>query len=531
MDSDENGEKKDEIQAALGKGRRDHIPVCVPTVEKELLDQRTRKKRFLDFLKARPSNEWFSKFGSIGRSSPFTFLKRKGNQRDGSSPPDPAPGGRWRHFHVRFVRKINWAALLRYSKNWAKHPMHMALLVWLFFVAAGIIMLFLLMTGLLNGAIPNSSQRKRWTEITNQILNALFTILCLYEHPKLFHHLVLLCKWRSSDTVELRQVYCKTGARRRYERAQMMLVVVLLHITCLCQYAMCALYWVYTRKTRPDWAVNLLMGLGIAAPVIAGLYVVYSPLGRKYESETDEESQREVAMASKPEASELKQYSRRVVVTSPEWVGGLFDCWDDLTVAYLSFFCTFCVFGWNMERLGFGNMYVHIVTFMLLCLAPFWVFYVSALNIEDDVIRDMMRITGGVLCFLGLLYGGFWRTRMRKRFKLPGNPFCCGYPNVTDFMRWLFCWSCSLAQEVRTANFYDIEEDSFHRKEMEEESCPGLQPLPREGGLGPLVAPSHPILSNSSPAKDENSKPDSNGIAADCTPDDSAITTNTGVST
>lgn len=408
----------------------------------------------------------------------------------------------------------------------------MALLVWLFFVAAGIIMLFLLMTGLLDGAIPSSSARKRWTEITNQILNALFTIMCLYEHPKLFHHLVLLCRWRSRDTSELRQVYCKTGARRPHERAHMMLVVVLLHITCLCQYAMCALYWVYTSKTRPDWAVNLLMGLGIAAPVIAGLYVVYSPLGRKYESVTDEESRHElVAMATIPEASELTQYSKRVVVTSPEWVGGLFNCPDDLTVAYLSFFCTFFVFGWNMERLGFGNMYVHIVTFMLLCIAPFLVFYVSALNIEDDVIRYMVRIAGIVLSFLGLFYGGFWRTRMRKRFKLPGNPFCCGYPNVTDFMQWLFCWSCSLAQEVRTANFYDVEEDSFYRKEMEDSRPAALQPLPREGELGPSVAPSYPILSNASTAEDEKSKPNSNGMAADCIPDDSAITTNTEVST
>ena len=52
---------------------------------------------------------------------------------------------------------------------------------------------------------------------------------------------------------------------------------------------------------------------------------------------------------------------QRIIEYAPKWRGGLFDIWDDISISYLSLFCCFCVFGWNMERLGFGNVYVHIV--------------------------------------------------------------------------------------------------------------------------------------------------------------------------
>ena len=77
-----------------------------------------------------------------------------------------------------------------------------------------------------------------------------------------------------------------------------------------------------------------------------------------------------------------------------EWSGGVFDCCDDGTVCALSATCTFCVFGWNMERLGFGNMYVHAFTFILLCIAPFLIFSVTALNIHDQDVRDTVVAVG-----------------------------------------------------------------------------------------------------------------------------------------
>ncbi|PKA67242.1 Cell number regulator 5 [Apostasia shenzhenica] len=352
---------------------------------------------------------------------------------------------------------INWKALTKFFKNWIKNPEHKALLIWLIFVAAGLIMFFLLVTGLLNGAIPSSRRRKNWIEVNNQILNALFTIIVLYEHPRLFHQLVILLRWRGEDQAEIRKVYCKNGIQKPNDWAHMMLVVILFHITCFAQYTLCGLYWGYTRTTRPEWAENLAIVIGIVSPVIAGFYIVYSPLGRIYDEQQESQN-----------------------AQNPEWVGGLLDCTDDPTLSCLSFFCTCYVFGWNAGRLGFGDMYVHIFTFALVCVAPLVVFAIAALKVDNEAIKLILVMSGSLLSVSGLLYGGFWRTEMRKKFKLPANTFCFGSSTLTDYMQWLFCWSCSLAQEVRTANFYDGKGNGFGRKEMDAARKIDSNPLPEE---------------------------------------------------
>lgn len=346
--------------------------------------------------------------------------------------------------------------------------MNIALVMWLLCVAVAGLFLGLLFLGALNSTFPSKEVRNYWIEICNQVLNALFTLMSIYQHPIIFHHLFMLCRWNSEDIVELRKIYCKNAAYRPREWAHMMVVVILLNITCLAQYGLCCLYWGYREPERPELVEDSLFALGIIAPVFAAAYIVYSPLGREFDLDSDEESQ-DLKQSLK---AGLNLYDHRVVVSQPEWVGGLFDIRDDLTVGYLSFFCTFCVFGWNMERLGFGNMYVHMFTFLLLCITPFWIFSNTALKIHNIVIDDVMWIVGILLCVLGLLYGGFWRIEMRKRFKLPGNTFCCGSASLTDYFQWMFCWACSLAQEVRTGNFYDIEDDSLYKRlcESDEES-------------------------------------------------------------
>lgn len=191
---------------------------------------------------------------------------------------------------------------------------------------------------------------------------------------------------------------------------------------------------------------------------------------------------------------------QRVAEVRPEWVGGLFDIWDDISAAYLSLFCSCCVFGWNMQRLGFGNMYVHIMTFLLFCLAPFFIFNLAAVNIDSEAVREALGITGIFLCIFGLLYGGFWRIRMRKRFNLPGNTFC-GNASVTDCFQWLCCCACSLAQEVRTGDYYDVVEDKFYVKQGIDDNQLGLSPLPREDGVALFTSgPSSPYVGKVSPS-------------------------------
>ncbi|KAJ9179628.1 hypothetical protein P3X46_007978 [Hevea brasiliensis] len=445
----------------------------------------------------------FSSDGSL--VSPSAKFRQIAEERDeiSRSVPSSASQGLRERFNGIVAQKIDWAYLWNISRNWIKNPFNMALFLWISCVAVSGANLFLVMTGMLNSVLPKKSQRDAWFEVNNQILNALFTLMCLYQHPKRFHHLVLLCRWRPKDITTLRKIYCKNGTYKPHEWAHMMVVIVLLHINCFAQYALCGLNLGYKRSKRPAIGVGICLSIAIAAPAIAGVYAIVSPLGREYEPEFDEEAQNKTVTNGTSHASRCmsleKRFSfasrdeQRIAEYAPVWRGGLFDIWDNISIAYLSLFCSFCMFGWNMERLGFGNMYVHIATFILFCVAPFWIFNLAAINIDNETVREVLGLTGIVLCLFGLLYGGFWRIQMRKRFNLPANKACCGKSDITDCTNWLFCCWCSLAQEVRTADFYDIVEDKFCRKQVDESNRPTLSPLPHDGVVQFSYNPKSPL--------------------------------------
>ncbi|XAR68745.1 hypothetical protein NMG60_11000103 [Bertholletia excelsa] len=441
-----------------------------------------------------------AKIGSAGQfPSPSGKFRRIADERDEilESLSPSTEQGLPICLNMPFSRKVDWASLLKTGKGWIRNPLNMALLLWISCVAVSGAILFMVMTGMLNRVLPKKSQRNVWFEVNNQILNALFTLLCLYQHPKRFHHLVLLCRWKPKDISHLRGAYCKNGTIKPHEWTHMMVVIVLLHVNCFAQYVLCGLNLGYKQSERPAIGVGVSISIAIAAPALAGLYSILSPLGRDYDLEVDEEAQNKKVKSVERRLSFASRKDQTVIEVRPTWRGRVFDFWEDTSLAYLSIFCCFCVFGWNMERLGFGNMYVHIATFLLFCMAPFWIFNLAAVNIDNETVREAMGITGIVLCVFGLLYGGFWRIQMRKRFNLPENNMCCGKPAIADCAQWLFCCWCSLVQEVRTADFYDIVEDKFCRKLRDDSGQPPLYPLPRENGLFQLKSDSSPPNWNS----------------------------------
>ncbi|KAL0736536.1 hypothetical protein Bca4012_012746 [Brassica carinata] len=403
------------------------------------------------------------------------------------------------------IRDIKWASLVKTGKQWLRNPLNMALFLWILVVAVSGAILFMVMTGMLNSVLPKKSQRDVWFEVNNQILNALFTLMCLYQHPKRFYHLVLLCRWKQPDDVTaLRKVYCEKGTRKPNERFHMMVVVLLLHLNCFAQYALCGLNLGYRRSERPPIGVAICVSVAIAAPAAAGLYTILSPLGKEYDDHDDSRGDEENQVGDVKLSLERRYSfaSRDDESSSPEWRGGVLDIWEDITVSYLSLLCTFCVFGWNMERIGFGNMYVHIATFILFCLAPFFIFNLAAINIDNEMVREGLGYAGIVLCLFGLLYGGFWRIQMRKRFKLPSYNFCCGRPAVADCTLWLFCCWCSLAQEVRTANAYEIVEDKLCKRREEEEVKVG-----EDGVMDPSCSPEEMDTTMASSSSLRSSRP------------------------
>lgn len=514
MVSTENREGKEEVQEELGSIRASNgikakspIPPYVSPSQKGLLSdghcQEGFKATFLRKLQ-------FLKIKSDGGLTSLTAkIRGIAEVKDGISRSIHSSSAQ--NIRVRFngviARKMDWAHLQNISKEWIKNPFNMALLLWITCVAISGAILFLVMTGMLNGVLQSKSQRNAWFEVNNQILNALFTLMCLYQHPKRFHHFVLLCRWNPKDISTLRKIYCKNGTYKPNEWTHMMIVVILLHINCFAQYALCGLNLGFKRSERPALGVGICISIAIAAPAIAGVYTIVSPLGKEYDY-VDEEAQDHILQSRRNSLEKrfsfASRHEQRLVESSPQWRGGLFDIWDDISTAYLSLFCSFCVFGWNMERLGFGNMYVHIATFLLFCMAPFWIFNLAAITIDDETVREALGVTGIILCVFGLLYGGFWRIQMRKRFNLPSNNVICGKPGIADCTQWLFCCWCSLAQEVRTADFYDIVEDKFCRKQASEISQQVLSPLPREDGVCQFRSgPSSPLgyERSSSPSK------------------------------
>ncbi|KAL8093777.1 uncharacterized protein LOC141693352 isoform X2 [Apium graveolens] len=460
-DSGEQNEGGNGCNDSKVKGR---VPLTIETTQVEVIRSEDPQSRSDGSSSAVNSNRTrFLNFGSL--ESPSVKFQKYALVMDEIS--RKVPSSHSQNFRDRlqkvFSRKIDWDCLKKICKEWIRNPMNMVLLVWIVCVAVSGAILFLVMTGMLNSALPRKSQRDAWFEVNNQILNALFTLMCLYQHPQRLYHLILLLRWRPEDISRLRKIYCKNGTYKPHEWAHIMVVIILLNLNCFAQYALCGLNVGYKRSERPPIGVGITISVAIGAPAIAGIYCIVSPLGKDYDFEVDEEAQMQITTAGASRTNQLRSKSLerwfsfasrdegKSEENRPQWSGGILDFWDDISSAYLSLFCSFCVFGWNMERLGFGNM-------------------------------QALGLVGIFLCIFGLLYGGFWRIQMRKRFNLPPNYSCCGKPAVADCASWLFCCWCTLAQEVRTGNSYDILEDRLCRKHLDRSIQLPISPLPREDG-------------------------------------------------
>lgn len=412
----------------------------------------------------------------------FHVLEQSKEQLSLLTPSTPPNNANLKGFNLPLLGQVKWEDLTKSVKDWLKDLKNLALCLWGLAVGISGAILFLVMVGFLDKQLPSKKQRDAWFEVNNQILNALFTMMCLYLHPQRFLHLVMLFRWHPQDISKLRQVYCKNGTYKPHEWAHMLVVVMLLHINCFAQYALCGLNWGFKRSERPPVGVGLCLAVAIGAPAAAGIYSFLSPLGKDFYVDVENDVQMQkatlahklklgrtpsfrIGMAPQICCGNLSFASKDgALVDDPLWKGGLLDCCEDPPVAVLSTVCAFCVFGWNMERLGFGNRYVHIVTFILLCTAPYWILTLAAINIDNVHVRKGLAVSGIVLSIFGLLYGGFWRIQMRKTFRLPESRLCLGKPVLTDCMQWLFCPLCSLCQEVRTSEYYRVRENNFYER-------------------------------------------------------------------
>ena len=329
-----------------------------------------------------------------------------------------------------------------------------------------------------DGAIPQKSTRDEWVEVCNQVLNALFVLMCLIWHPVFVRQTYQLYRWNEKDIRQLRKEYCKGGHRKPHEWFHISVCNFWFHLTCFGTYALAIVYWVYPRHGRPTVAVAITTVVSFVSPVLAFLWNILSPLGKDFH-EIDELEDMEnggVDGAGKPglERMTTKRLVERSVtfmsshqpVEHPEWEGRVCpDCCLQPRLACLTTCLPFCVFGYNMERLGFGERWVQTITFMLIIAGPCLVFELSAHTVKNNLALERSIVAVGfALAVIGLLYGAYWRGQMRKRFHLPGWRLCCCPAGFTDSLLWLLCPLCSLCQEVRTAEHYDVGDSTLYAK-------------------------------------------------------------------
>ena len=305
------------------------------------------------------------------------------------------------------IGKVQWATLKRETIKWLLNPKNFALLVWMIAVVVAGAILFMVMVGMLDAAIPKKSDRDTYYEVSNQILNALFVLMALYTHPLRTLHLFWLIRWNSDDILKLRKLYCKGGLRKPHEWSHMLVVVLLLQLNCFATYALAGLNWGYRRANRPAIGVGITLAVAFGAGAAAGIYNSLSPLGKDFELEREDDDidvgldREEKGLHvegghSGPNLFKLHKRNYDLLekrmsfscragrpVANPQWEGGLFACHEEPTISILSTACFCCVMGWNLERLGFGNRFVHVVTFLLLLGAPYLVFDLAATNVNN----------------------------------------------------------------------------------------------------------------------------------------------------
>lgn len=393
--------------------------------------------------------------------------------------------------NLPLVGEVQWKEVIDYVLDWVSNPLNVALTFWCILCIIPTAIIILVDGGFLDTVLTDELFREELVEVSDQILNALFVLMCLVWHPVFFRLSYQLYRWNPSDIEQLRYEYCRKGTRKPDEWWHLSVIFFWFHVTCIATYALAIIYWVYPRWNRPWWAVVLSVAVSFGSPIVAFTYNILSPLGNDFHLEVDQETTstseaNETGNNRRSSKEHFKEFDStfilsQKVVPYPEWRGGLFDCLQSPRIAVLTCLFPFCIFGCNTERLGFGQFWVQTSCFIFIVVGPFFVFQLSVHTTRLMAFARILTYCGIVLAWTGLLYGAYWRFRMRKKFRLPASKWCLGSSVLTDGIQWLFCCWCTLCQEVRTAEFYDVGENIFleksddERKRQEQlESLPGL---------------------------------------------------------
>ncbi|KAL2620064.1 hypothetical protein R1flu_000269 [Riccia fluitans] len=156
--------------------------------------------------------------------------------------------------------------------------------IWSWTVGISLTLLIVVAFGLLDAVIPTDIISKATLiEVLNQIVTTGFTMLCLYVHPERCCHAYMLYRWSPSDIQKLREAYSKNATKKPHEWVHFLVIVIMLQLNCIGQYALFILNVVYIAEERPPVHVLSWLAVALGCAIGAGVYKNHSPLGRDYE--------------------------------------------------------------------------------------------------------------------------------------------------------------------------------------------------------------------------------------------------------
>ncbi|CAI5505437.1 unnamed protein product [Closterium sp. Naga37s-1] len=182
-------------------------------------------------------------------------------------------------FILPFYLPQEWREPLAKAAEALKHPIAIATLVMIGMLTVSGALLFFTLTGMWKAF--GGTEEKLWFEFSNQILNGVCTVSCLVMHPLRCYYVVQLVRWNRVDVASLRALLSAAGAfvAKPDERFHMSVVLTLLQLNCIFQYAIEVILWTIPEPQRPVPLIAFLVCIALGSPFTAGLYCIFSPLG------------------------------------------------------------------------------------------------------------------------------------------------------------------------------------------------------------------------------------------------------------
>ncbi|CAI5939604.1 unnamed protein product [Closterium sp. NIES-65] len=203
-------------------------------------------------------------------------------------PPDISPGAtnkKKRRLKVKLpaIKDVPWKGMFLYAMEWMSNPINAASFFWCVLATFAFVIVVMCELGLMKNYIHDHETLEEVKEVSTQILNALFVLMCLIWHPVFMRDVLLLIRWKPKDKWEIRAEYCKDGKRKPNDRTHMAFVVFWLQLTCWATYAFAAVFLVYPMGERPMSLIIVTTVVSFAAPAFAFLHLLLSPLSKDYD--------------------------------------------------------------------------------------------------------------------------------------------------------------------------------------------------------------------------------------------------------